>query len=288
MRPVVERTSTWLLALLLQTGCTSCGGPPRGTEAPRCPEGMVYIEGGTFTMGTDEVIEHDDLASPAHQVTLSPYCFDRTEVTVAAYAVCEQAGTCSRVHRGINCNNPEYPVRVNHPRNCVTWPQAHTYCEAQGLRLPTEAEWERAARGNEGRLYPWGNEPPSPQHARWEPSDPGRAYRIDGDWAMTDPVGSHPLGSTPEGVHDLAGNVREWVADWYADYSPEPQVNPHGPSDAENAARVAPDDWSRTTRGPSWTAYQPHQLRATLRSGLSLPFKLPTLGFRCAADPRSP
>jgi formylglycine-generating enzyme required for sulfatase activity len=108
---------------------------------------------------------------------------------VAAYAVCEQAGTCSRVHRGINCNNPEYPVRVNHPRNCVTWPQAHTYCEAQGLRLPTEAEWERAPVATRAGCTPWGNEPPSPQHARWEPSDPGRAYRIDGDWGHDRPRG---------------------------------------------------------------------------------------------------
>jgi sulfatase modifying factor 1 len=169
---------------------------------------MASLAGGRFTMG-----ERGDA------VTVQPFCLDVTEVTVASYAACVLAGGCS-AHgtwtsysstTGIpwsseGCN---YCVtgRGNHPMNCVDWNQAGDYCKAQGKRLPTEEEWEWAARGGtEGRTYPWGKAAPaSASQLCW------------GDG--TCPVGSFPKGDAPGGIHDLAGNVSEWTFQYAQAYS---------------------------------------------------------------------
>lgn len=147
-------------------------------------------------------------------VTVQPFCMDVTEVTVASYAACVLAGGCSAhgtwsaypwsTNSNGECN---YCVigRGNHPMNCVDWNQAGDYCKAQGKRLPTEEEWEWAARGGtEGRTYPWGKAAPASQLC-W------------GDG--TCPVGSFPKGDAPGGIHDLAGNVQEWTFQYAQDYS---------------------------------------------------------------------
>jgi formylglycine-generating enzyme required for sulfatase activity len=153
---------------------------------------MAHLAAGTFTRG----VHHD-------VVTVHPFCLDQTEVTVDAYTACVQAGKCTAdLTSGDGCN---YGVsgRGNHPMNCVDWTQSAAYCHAQGKRLPSEDEWEWAARGgSEGRAYPWGASEPDAQLC-WS----GVAKR-EGTCA----VGSYPAGDAPGGIHDLAGNVCEWTS----------------------------------------------------------------------------
>ncbi|MBC7173057.1 MAG: formylglycine-generating enzyme family protein, partial [Polyangiaceae bacterium] len=136
-------------ALFALVGCGRCGGvTPGGATATgtSCPEGMVYVPGGTFMMGaTPEkiVLPHE---GPAHRVTLSPYCIDRTEVTAAAYSRCDAPGCeAPRAEVGPYCAKVAH--HPQHPRNCISWRQANAYCEWRDARLPTEAQWEFAARG---------------------------------------------------------------------------------------------------------------------------------------------
>ncbi|WAS95310.1 formylglycine-generating enzyme family protein [Nannocystis punicea] len=151
----------------------------------------------------------------------------------------------------------------DHPVVCATWAQAETFCAWQGKRLPTEAEWERAARGPEARhQYPWGDAAPTCKRA--QTYECGQA---------TAPVGRHPAGVSPEGVHDLAGNASEWVADWYhpKTYLWTPRHNPAGPDRGQ----------VRVVRGGSF--YDgPGYLRASYRYGLSPQWGYGTVGFRCA------
>jgi formylglycine-generating enzyme required for sulfatase activity len=156
------------------------------------------------------------------------------------------------------------PGFEDHPANEVTWSGARDFCAWRGARLPTEAEWEAAARGREGRTYPWGEEPPTPERAVY-----GRASN------ETDPVGAHPAGATPDGVHDLAGNVAEWTSSLDRPY-------PYDPTDG----REDPDDpGERVTRGGDHVFDSaPDQLTTTFRAGFS---RAPDhghrhIGFRCA------
>lgn len=197
--------------------------PPAATDlspAP-CPEGMVFISGGTFTMGLSpgglkDMPEYARWNAP-HKVTLTrPYCIDRTEVTVAAYRKCVAAGACLRNH----CN-AQHDALVEHPMNCVNWTEADGYCRWANKRLPTEAEWEFAAKGPKSFRHPWGNSKPDDTKLWWS----GTKRR---DF-HTAPVATHPKGASPFGVLDMEGNVGEWVADWFAKHPVEPQVDPVGP-----------------------------------------------------------
>ncbi|MCA9556020.1 MAG: SUMF1/EgtB/PvdO family nonheme iron enzyme, partial [Myxococcales bacterium] len=204
------------------------GGSPGGGTGDG-----VSSAGGSFMMGSPA---GDPDESPAHMVELESFWLTRTEVTVDAYAACEKAGKCSDERQSDDsayCNAGRSD-RGDHPMNCVSWEAASAYCKWVGGRLPTEAEWEYAARGRGGspRQYPWGDTP-EPTCSRAVMSEGG--YLEPADWgcgeSRTWPVCSKPSGNTPEGVCDLAGNVWEWVGDWYDKeyYQKSPQKNPAGP-----------------------------------------------------------
>ncbi|HEY6880217.1 MAG TPA: SUMF1/EgtB/PvdO family nonheme iron enzyme, partial [Polyangiales bacterium] len=160
---------------------------------------MVSIPAATFMMGTTPEDPNDKL----HQVTLTrPYCIDKVPVTVSAYRACVEAKACSEPHKPLDYNYGR-SGRDDHPVNGVDWAQADVYCKWAKKRLPTDAEWELAARGTDGRKYPWGNEEPDDTRLWWS-----RTTERDG----TSPVGSHPAGASPYGVLDMLGNVSQWVS----------------------------------------------------------------------------
>ena len=159
-----------------------------------CPDGMKRILGGTARMGIDAVAgdEADDegeanpAEGPRHEVHLAPYCIDRTEVTIDAYRTCVQEGHCTATPTDGACN-ARPGVAPNHPAKCVNWNQARAFCGWRHARLPTEAEWEFAARGTDERSYPWGNADPAATLLCWS--------RDEADGTCT--VGSHPAGASP-------------------------------------------------------------------------------------------
>lgn len=194
---------------------------------------MVYIPAGVFWMGAQQNDPEAQLQElPIHEVMLDGYWIDKEFVTNEMYMRCVESGRCSGLvsHDDINPNygKPEF---MDYPAVYATWDQAKAYCEAVGRRLPTEAEWEKAARGTDGRLYPWGNTPPDAEHANYDNANTGVIS-----------VGTYPLGASPYGVLDMAGNARQWVHDWYdenyyvSSAASGMPVNPVGP--AEGAERV--------------------------------------------------
>lgn len=200
---------------------------------------------------------------PLHEVTLSPFYIDRTEVTVAAYGRCVSSGACSAPEVDQACNW-RVRRRNDHPVNCVDWMQASAYCAWTGGRLPTEAEWEFAARGTDDRVFPWGQEPPSAQLC-WS----GRNYR-----SGTCAVGTFPGGASPFGVLDMAGNVWEWTSDWYGMHTAAAATNPTG----ARAGR------SHVARGGAWYGHDAARVRATYRNWFSPGDHFDYVGFRCARD----
>ena len=257
---------------------------------------MVHIPESTFVMGLAEGQEHE---RPPHPVRVSAYCLDATEVTVQQYRACVTRGACAaltgsvqwpgaaateRAFYGRFCTGA--PGTESHPVNCIDWGSARGFCAWRGARLPTEAEWELAARGADGRRYPWGNELPSavtvnacgPECvAGMRSAGVSRpAYGAEDGHPGTAPVGSFPLGASPAGVQDMAGNVWEWTADWFAPYGPSGQTNPSG----------APTGTSRAYRGGAWATSDPAGLRVTNRQGMAPDERTATVGFRCAASPR--
>lgn len=242
-----------------------------GKPITACPSDMVLIPAGAFRMGNPAGIGWDR-ERPQHLVALSAYCIDRTEVTVEAYAACVGGQGCEAApraeidyHHAPNVMKTDNPKcnredRPDHPMNCVDWDHATAYCKWANKRLPTEAEWEYAARGDDDRMYPWGNQQPS-------------AALVSGceHECATTVVGSYPAGASRFGVLDMAGNVEEWIADWYDAYPAAAAVNPSG----ETTGSV------RVIRGGSWRDSNASDLRATERSGLYPTTRIITLGFRC-------
>jgi serine/threonine-protein kinase len=196
---------------------------------------MVYVPAGQFQMGSTEG-QRDE--RPVHTVTLDGFWIDRTEVTNGQYERCVAARVCEPPYFADSRHRDEYyghPNYVTFPVIKVGWFDARAYCEWAGARLPTEAEWEYAACGNDGRIYPWGDEEPNCDKANYWHGDEGCIKD-------TAPVGYHSAGVSWCGTHDMAGNVWEWVADVYGVYPAKPQVNQTGPS----AGRY------RVLRGGSW------------------------------------
>jgi formylglycine-generating enzyme required for sulfatase activity len=228
-----------VLALLLsacqpvmpvETEAPAAAAEDTSADYPDLP-GEILIPAGSFLMGCDEDNAAESCRAielPLHTVTLDAYYIDQYEVTNARYQACVDAGICEppksadSISREVYFGNPDYG---DYPVIDVDWFQATEFCAWEGKRLPTEAEWSKAARGVEDtRKYPWGDEPPTCDLANWY----GGLAGCGGDTAA---VGSYPAGASPYGVMDMAGNVWEWVNDWYAAdyYSVSPPENPQGP-----------------------------------------------------------
>jgi formylglycine-generating enzyme required for sulfatase activity len=227
------------------------------TPTPSAPPGMVYVPAGEFIMGSDE---GDSDERPVHTVYLDAFHIDRTEVANAQYQACVEAGACDAPSNTTYYDNSNY---AQHPVVHVSWNDADAYCRWAGKRLPTEAEWEKAARGTDGRRYPWGNSEPDCNKANYNDCV-----------GLTTEVGSYPAGASLYGVLDMAGNVWEWVADWYDPgyYSQSPTRNPPGPDSGE----------LRVLRGGSWYRSTPSGIRCALRYGADLVGWSSVIGFRCA------
>lgn len=230
--------------------------------APMCPSGMRVIPAGRFLMGNTRSDNVD--AQPVHGVQLTAFCMDETEVTVSAYRACVSDGTCPTPDTTTYCN---WGVsgRDQHPINCVDWTASRAYCQWRGADLPTEAQWEYAARGTDGRLYPWGDGAPGLQLCWSRTPSPGSSCQ----------VGAYPAGNSPFGLFDMAGNVREWTLDWYSTYSGDAGVfvlDPTGPDSGDE----------RVFRGGSWGNYTVIWVRSSHREHAAPANPNHQIGFRCA------
>jgi formylglycine-generating enzyme required for sulfatase activity len=263
---------------LLPFALALLGQTPRVT--PPAPD-RTTIPAGPFWMGQDTLGELDE--RPRHQVTLGAYAIDRTEVTRGNYLRCVRAGVCTSPWE----LGPRFEG-LTQPIVGVSWHQARQYCTWTGGRLPTEAEWEKAARGSDGRTYPWGETYPTNGLAVF-----GRAERT----GRPDPVGSHPRGASPYGLLDMAGNVWEWTE---SPYDPFAYRHPETPATCETAlasldeirrshvrgftgSNPLPNVCERVLRGGGWN-YGGPGLRSSNRVHHAPNFRLMMSGFRCAAD----
>ena len=231
-------------------------------------DGMVtvYVPAGTFQMGSLAGIG-DDNEQPQHEVYLDAYWIDQTEVTNRMYARCVADGACPPPEDGSSDTRPSYygnPAYDNYPVIHVLYASAQAYCEWAGRRLPTEAEWERAARGEDGWIYPWGDEAPTCDLANFE-----------GCLRDTWEAGGAPAGASPYGALDMAGNVWEFVGSRCFSY----------PYDASDGREDLMGGGPRIMRGGSWYN-DPEDLRAANRGSYhpSYAYALTSIGFRCARD----
>ena len=218
---------------------------------------MVLIPTGKFLMGINS---NDIDQRPLHDVYLDAYWIDLTEVTNAHYLTCVDDGGCrppgeSQYYRDESLSD--------HPVVYVTWFDARDFCAWAGKRLPTETEWEKAARGTDGRLFPWGSEPADERLANY-----------DDNIHKTTPVGSYPAGASPYGLQDMAGNVWEWVNDWYSMdyYRTSIRKNPQGPESGDR----------KVLRGGSWFSIVDIVLKTHIRKKRAPDIRDYGTGFRCA------
>lgn len=281
------------------TAAPSAPAPSASAAAPAeatCPDGMVKISAGEYYMGSDTSDRENE--KPSHHVSLDAFCMDLTEVTVRQYADCRNRGACRRIDNVTAtwpemqpaeekaysplCNR-ELAERMDHPANCVTWENADTFCRRQGKRLPTEAEWEYATRGPDGRIYPWGDEAPTREHVNlcgneckaWAEKAGVEVWtklESDDGFAATAPVGKFPRGKSRFGPFDVVGNVWEWVADWDGAYLAEDQKNPTGPAKGDK----------KVIRGGGWNGGDPSWARPAYRYSRPPDVRHPAIGFRCA------
>ncbi len=298
--PAAGPTTSAVTASAPVPASASAAAPARLTE---CPAGMVLVPGGRFYMGSDDPAFK--LWQPQHKVQLDTYCIDVYEVTAEAYKVCSDKGECRRppsipdYPKSEGTSDPDHeknrttlsemcnfdkPGREKHPINCVTWAMADEYCRVNDRRLPTEAEWELAARSQDGRKYPWGDSPVREGHMNacgkecnaWEKAHGLKLttamYSVDDGYPGTAPVGSFPEGKTKYGAHDFVGNVWEWTADRFEIYKAEEQVNPKG----------APAGDRRAIRGGGWNGGAALWLDPAFRYHQIATASAPGIGFRCA------
>ncbi len=222
---------------------------------------MVYVPEGKFTMGSTDS-DADDDESPVREVRLDAYWIDKYEVSNGQYQKCVNAGKCTKPSYTDSSTRSSYYGNAkydNYPVVYVDWHQAKAYCEWAGGSLPTEAQWEKAARGKNGRKYPWGDESPNSNLVNYG--------EIKGD---TTAVGSYPRGVSPYGAMDMAGNVWEWVLDWYGPYDAAETNNPEGPGTGDY----------RVLRGGSWH-FSNWGIRSAFRRYYSPTSTDYSIGFRC-------
>ncbi len=257
--------------------CNSIERCANGKCAPNCPEGEIYVpatgpKGFTMASITGNRVE------PPHKVVLTkPLCMDATEVTVKAYKECVDAGQCAEPRLwGMWMN---YPKLSNHPVNKVDWNHAMAYCKYRNKTLPSEAQWEWAATGGDGRKWAWGNELPNCERADYTPGVLRTPSSDDGcNGGGTSPVGSHPKGDRiwPAGrIHDLTGNVWEWCLDNYFNLPPRPETDPVHLEHNNGAHVVRGGGWNRSHTG----------IKAHYRGGAAATYQVPGLGFRCVRNP---
>jgi sulfatase modifying factor 1 len=248
-RATVQSLTTLLLVV-------ACSGPsPRPDPSRAAPASMVVVPAGRFLMGQDDGPRS---SQPQRMVALDGFAIDRTEVTNGAVAqFVEQTGTGL-----VGWEVARVKERPLDPAVGLQWREADAYCRWAGKRLPTEAEWEQAARGTDGRRYPWGN--------TW---DRARANTRESGLGAVTAVGSFPLGASPYGVLDMAGNAAEWVADTFDPdyYLRAPERNPLGPDKVLD----------HVLRGGSWASPSEHA-QTFFRDSSHSVRPNPRVGFRCA------
>jgi formylglycine-generating enzyme required for sulfatase activity len=259
MRP--ERDDRWASAAAMRVALSAAyeesyrsapemAAPSEGPARSVSTEGMIYLEGGSFLMGCDDYPDE----APEREVTVDPFYMDRTPVTVAQYALfLEATGHVNPRGWGErDLSGPDQPVVG------VSWHDAQTYAEWAGKQLPTEAQWECAARGRDNRKYPWGSLEPDPTIANF-----GNHFGIPMIMTM------HEEGATPDGVQSMGGNVVEWTRDWFT---------PHN-------APAGEDPVMRAVRGGSWRS-PADELRCSFRKGLFPETRDTATGFRCVLPAR--
>lgn len=264
----------------LQVIVISCGGEEENN--------MVNVPAGEFQMGCNEEVDNKcyNDEKPYHKVILSAYKIDKYEVTSCKYQECVDAGDCNNYNESephFSAYSEEFQKcnlgrkdRLDHPMNCVSWFGAKAYCEWVGKRLPTEAEWEKAARGTDGLKYPWGNTSDSTCSyavmGRYDEKRGPEGCGADSTWA----VGSIEAGKSPYGAYDMAGNVIEWVNDWFLEnyYYSSPLNDPAGPDSGD----------SRGLRGGSWQEWSDN-LRTSTRGWDDPAYnESSSYGFRCVSN----
>lgn len=251
--------------------------PKPGTTSVSAIDGMVmaYIPAGTFQMGSNKGLRYGE--DPIHSVTLNAFLMDTAEVTLSKYYKCVETWNCSPPITSKSYTRPNYYGNSqydSYPVIFIRWDQAVDYCQWAGRRLPTEAEWEYAARGGlEGMEYPWGDE-----------FDPAKANFCDkncpsemadkkvGD-RFTETAPAHSYLPNSYGLYEMAGNVAEWVNDWYGSYTAKSVTNPKGPTSGE----------SHVIRGGSWVHQSPF-LSVAARDRAFPEGSGDWIGFRCASD----
>lgn len=266
--------------------------PEQGTCEPSCPAGEVYVPatgGAGFIMGKGALRfgfgsrasknPGSGTADTPHKVVLTrPFCMDENEVTAAAYDACVQEHGCKPPK--ISDQWLTYQRKLNQPENMVDYPKSKYYCEQYGKSLPSEAQWEWAATGDDGRPWPWGSETPTCERADFTLADlvsPGGDSGCHGGGPS--PVGTHPAGDRiwPTGhIHDLAGNVWEWCLDSYVPYPAKEQVDPLYLEEHNALHVVRGGGWNRSARG----------IMTSFRGAAILTYTVPGLGLRCIRNPK--
>lgn len=232
---------------------------------PRDGATMIYIPSGSFAMGDDDAIIADysttppQRNNPRHKVTLSGFYIYKNAITMAMYKrYCQQTGAAMPP--------PTASKQDDQPIVNITWDEAVRYCSWAGVSLPSEAQWERAARGTDGRQYPWGND--------WDSSKLWHSTNKEGDAGEPRSVGSYPAGASPDGVLDMAGNVCQWCADWYdKDFWSSERAQKTDP------VNDVPADF-RVVRGGSWYYTDPVYFRCAFRYRFPTVFRSGDFGFR--------
>jgi formylglycine-generating enzyme required for sulfatase activity len=294
---MVRLISFFIASLLfLSRPDASSAGPKPSTELARHltsiaalarPSPAVTIPAGQFILGSKRVdddpyglwTQFDDTELPQQRVWLDAYAIDRDEVSLGEYLAFLQqrkqhpAEELQKlIWHVITVHSVSDQTLTRWPALYVTWDEARMFCAANGKRLPTEAEWEKAARGPEGNLFPWGETPPDNRRAMFGQH---HVHEI----PILAAVDSHDEGKSPYGLHHMAGNVAEWVQDWFGFdyYAYMPERNPQGPTSGRY----------KSVRGGSWKS-KTIMLRTATRGGSLADQRSPTIGFRCAASTSSP